>query len=88
MMHNLKIKRCFADAILSGTKTFEIRKNDRPRCFQEGDLISFTVLSDSDSQITLSHPLDDMFFEISYVLSGWGLESGYVALAIKPLKEG
>ena len=87
MLHRLKIERCFADAILSGEKTFEIRKNDRG--FQNGDTIQFLVynvygtVKDYDPW----HDLHKKFYRITYILSGWGLEPGYVALAIKPLAE-
>lgn len=37
--HNLKLSIEFCDAVLSGEKTFEVRKNDRG--FQTGDLIRF-----------------------------------------------
>lgn len=38
MIHELKIYPDFFDAVISGEKTFEIRKNDRP--FQKGDLLA------------------------------------------------
>lgn len=37
--HNLKLSIDFCGAVLSGEKTFEVRKNDRG--FQTGDLIRF-----------------------------------------------
>lgn len=37
--HDLKLSIEFCDAVLSGEKTFEVRKNDRG--FQTGDLIRF-----------------------------------------------
>lgn len=77
--HHIKIQQEFADAIISGEKTFEIRINDRG--YQKGDLIRFQVV---DGYISNTfHPLNDKVFEITYVLSGWGLSEGYVAFAIK-----
>lgn len=38
MIHELKIFPDYFKAIISGEKTFEIRKNDRP--FQKGDLLA------------------------------------------------
>lgn len=38
MIHELKIYPDFFNAVISGKKTFEIRKNDRP--FNEGDLLA------------------------------------------------
>lgn len=41
--HTLKVLTKYADAIMDGTKTFEIRKNDRG--FKVGDKIVFEVLA-------------------------------------------
>lgn len=38
MIHELKIYPDFFKAVISGEKTFEIRKNDRP--FHKGDLLA------------------------------------------------
>ena len=79
MTHHIKIQREFADAVLYGEKTFEIRMNDRG--YQKGDLIRFRVV---DGRLPLTyHPLNDKTYEITYVLNGWGLCEGYVGLAIK-----
>jgi len=77
--HHIKIQQEFADAIISGEKTFEIRMNDRG--YQKGDLIRFQVMDGYFSNTF--HPLNDKVYEITYVLSGWGLCEGYVGLAIK-----
>jgi len=45
MIHELKILPVFFADVISGKKTFEIRKNDRP--FQEGDLLA---LNEHDGQ--------------------------------------
>ena len=84
MTHLLKIRADFADRVLSGEKTFELRKNDRD--FQRGDEIVFQVvrLSGSAYEACKEHPLDEKVYTITYVLSGWGLKEGYVALGIKP----
>ena len=79
--HNLKIRKDFADAVFGGEKTFEIRLNDRG--FQKGDTIIFDVRD--ELMIPCIHPLNSIPYEITYVLNGWGLENGYVALAIKPV---
>jgi len=84
MTHNLKIEERFADAIVNGTKTFEIRKNDRG--YQKGDLIVFASITTRDTQyyeMKTNHPIGKNIYQITYVLSGWGLQNGYVALAIK-----
>lgn len=82
MLHELKIKKSFADAIVSGDKTFEIRNNDRG--FQKGDLIKFKVIPDEiDSEPIINHFLEKPTYIITYILSGWGLQDGYVVLGIK-----
>lgn len=81
MIHKLKIQEPFANAIISGDKNFEIRENDRG--FQKGDLIEFTCM---DGMTHKSHMIDEVTYEITYVLNGWGLKNGFVAFGIK-LKE-
>ena len=81
MIHQLKIKESFADAVLRGDKTFEVRENDRG--FQTGDFVMFTVLYNSDGLEMINHPLSKRLYEITYVLSGWGIKEGYVVFGIK-----
>lgn len=80
MMHELKIERQFADAVMDGRKTFEVRRNDRG--FNAGDTVRFTVFEDG---VPIKHKLNGAEFRIGYVLSGWGIEEGYVAFSIKPV---
>lgn len=82
-VHVLKLNSNFATAVFSGIKTFEIRKNDRG--FQTGDHILFIVVDDSGRNV--DHPLNNVDYEITYVLSGWGIQEGYVALAIRKTKK-
>ena len=77
-----KILTPFADVVLSGEKTFEIRENDEG--YQKGDVIQFRVM-DSQYMENSFHMLNGKLYEITYVLSGWGLKEGYVVLGIKPL---
>lgn len=44
--HQLKIEPKYIDAIFDGSKTFEIRKNDRD--FQSGDNVTLTEIPRSD----------------------------------------
>lgn len=81
-IHEIKLDIEFCDAVLNGEKTFEIRKNDRG--YQKGDRIKFAPV---DGLIHAYHKVSKQEYEITYVLSGWGLKEGYVALSIKPLKE-
>lgn len=80
--HEIKIAEPFADAVLSGDKTFEVRKNDRG--YQRGDTVEFVVVMPSAPFSKLfSHGLAGKTFEITYVLSGWGIEQGHVVFGIR-----
>ena len=85
MLHELKIDKHFADAVLAGRKTFEVRRNDRG--FNAGDLVRFEVVERGAAFVFSreSHPLNGEMYRIGYVLSGWGLEEGYVAFSIAPV---
>ena len=81
--HTLKIQKQYADAVLNGTKTFEIRKNDRN--FKVGDKIVFEVLANEgyDVRAAARHPPNGAFYRIGYILDDFeGLAQKYVALAI------
>ena len=83
-IHELKILEPYADAVYGGDKTFELRFNDRG--YQKGDLIRFTAIDDLKAKV-FDHPINDLLYEITYVLGGWGLQDGWVALGIKEVKE-
>lgn len=81
MRHNLKLNYRFAEPVYNGDKRFEIRNNDR--AFQKGDEVKFTVIDDDGDQYkprfdrglgkSVPHPLENMVFEITYIISGCGL---------------
>ena len=81
MLHTIKIKESFAEAVLSGDKTFEVRLNDRG--YQKGDKVRFIVLYDRGGCENIAHPLSKKTYVITYVLSGWGIQEGYVVFGIK-----
>ncbi len=83
-VHDVKIFESYADAVLSGDKTFEIRYNDRG--YQKGDRLKFRVVEDGHHLFDVNHGLSGKEYEITYVHSGLGLADGYVALAIKAVK--
>ena len=81
--HRLKIFVKYADAIMSGAKTFEIRKNDRD--YEVGDKIVFNVVADDCHSVeeAARHPLNGVTCRIDYILDDFeGLAQKYVALAI------
>ncbi len=81
MTHDLHISECFAEPVLSGEKSFEVRYNN-DRGFQKGDKVQFTVVDDINIPI-MFHPLNKETFVITYVLSGYGLKEDYVVFGIK-----
>lgn len=81
--HKLKLNIKFCDEVLSGAKTFEIRKNDRN--FKMGDLIEFKPV-DNDGEAGY-HKVQNHTYKITYILDNWGLKEGYVVLAIREVKE-
>ena len=80
MRHDLKIGVDFANGVLCGEKTFELRKNDRG--YQKGDAVVFRVL-DRDGTELSDHPLSREEYAITYVLSGWGLRDGFCCFGIR-----
>ena len=81
-IHEIKLREEFCDAVLCGDKNFEVRYNDRG--YQKGDIIGFNPVDQCD--LPISHPIEHVEFEITYVLSGWGIEQNYVVFGIKKHK--
>ncbi|MCR5160220.1 MAG: DUF3850 domain-containing protein [Lachnospiraceae bacterium] len=81
-LHIIKLSDEFADAILFGDKTFEVRENDRG--YQKGDLVQFDVID--KYQISTGHPLTEETYRITYVLNGWGIEPKFVVFGIKNVR--
>ena len=80
-IHNLKLAERFADAIMSGEKNFEVRINDRG--FQKGDLVQFHVISEDAPYNEIEHPVNDVYFEITYVLTGFVIDKDYCIFGIR-----
>lgn len=86
--HTLKICKKYADAVMSGAKTFEIRKNDRN--FKVGDKIVFDVVTNEGYFVgaAATHPLNGVTYRIDYILDDFeGLAQKYVALSISKVDE-
>ena len=79
-LHEIKLLSEFADDVYAGRKNFEIRKNDRD--YRVGDTVQFRVIGSKEAA---NHILNTRQYEITYVLSGWGIEDGFVAFGIKPV---
>ena len=80
MVHEIKLRESFADAVICREKTFEVRLNDRG--YQKGDYIVFKVVTD-DGLAPVDSVLNKWFFEITYVLSGWGIKEDYCVFGFK-----
>lgn len=83
-LHKIKLSEEFANDVFFGTKCFEVRVNDRG--YQKGDLIQFEVVNSMN--INQYNKLNDVKFEITYVLSGWGIKDNYVVFGIRRANSG
>ena len=86
--HEIKLSVEFLEPVLFGEKRFEVRKNDRG--YQKGDHIRFTVVGDTIKLARLHNEvcaLEKIEYEITYVISGWGIENGYVVFGIDEIGE-
>ena len=70
MTHELKIYRKFADAVVSGKKTWEIRFNDRG--YKAGDLVHFRLFN-PETKKHEEHPIERDLYEITHILDDSGL---------------
>lgn len=92
--HELKTLNIYWDAVAAGTKTFEVRRNDR--AFQTGDIL---VLNRTDERGRMdplpkdlcgAFPKSQIMFRISYLLQGgqFGIDPGHCVLGLAELGEG
>lgn len=80
MVHEIKLRKEFCDAVLSGEKCFEIRFNDRG--YRAEDLVVFTPVDDKGNVV--DHDIINHVFMITYVLENEAyLYKNYVAFGIK-----
>lgn len=85
MIHKVKICESYANAVLSGDRTFDVRLNDRG--YQKGDILKFIVKEDNSMYDLPEHGLNGKEYEITHVHSWLGLEKNYVVMSIKPVEE-
>ncbi|MFW2039314.1 DUF3850 domain-containing protein [Acinetobacter ursingii] len=83
-VHNLKTDPEVFQAVVEGRKTFEIRFNDRD--FKVGDELVLLETIYTGEQMKHGKPLlysgNELRKTVSYVLSGYGLQDGWVILGI------
>lgn len=93
--HDLKVKSEYFDALASGDKCFEVRRDDRG--FQKGDKLVLrrfgeefvnkrTTYLQGNSSAT-KQDADTYEAEVTYILTGgqFGLEPGFVCMGLKPI---
>ena len=82
--HDLKTDPKVFQDVINGNKTFEIRFNDRD--FQVGDELILKETKYSGEQMKNGNSLEftgrQLIKNVSYVLSGYGLQDGWVILGI------
>lgn len=89
--HELKCRPEYFSRIVSGQKTFEVRKNDRN--YQVGDYVSLIEYSPVSDKAPTIHRWDSMASsqsrtyeaEIVYIET-YAQQDGYVVLGIRPAK--
>ena len=85
--HDLKIWPSYFEAVKSGVKTFEWRRNDRD--FAVGDILRLQEFEPAGSTTFGGvYTGRELFAEITYKAEGvFGIPEGYCVLAIKPIIE-
>lgn len=79
--HELKILPAFFDAVLSGRKLFELRRNDRD--FREGDLLLLREFDFVVQEYTGATVTKRVGFILDSGIHGLNaLESGYVCMSL------
>lgn len=79
MIHELKILPEYFNAVVSGEKTFEVRRNDRP--FHKGDLLALNEF-DIDRKCYTGN---SCLVYIDYILNNTDYcKNGYIIMSIKP----
>lgn len=85
--HELKIYREYADAIISGKKTWELRLNDRR--YAVGDIIKFIQVN--DGRPIVNHPILKKEYKITYLLTSTmfgGLKDDWCVFSIEEVQKG
>lgn len=79
MKHNIKLRIEYADAVLDGSKNFEIRQNDRG--YQKGDTVQYQTVDREGNHVR--HEVEDLEFLITYVLPSFHVTDGWVVFGTK-----
>lgn len=94
MTHQLKTWPNYWDAVASGEKTFEVRRDDRG--FQKGDILELArceksmlgTYEEMQSPFYPYGPTHVLRKRITYILTGgqFGIETGYVVMGLGELE--
>jgi hypothetical protein len=78
-VHELKTWTDYFRLVQSGSKTFEVRKNDRG--FESGDILHLKEWRNTSEEYTGN----ECFCKVGYVLKGgsFGIEDGYCVMSIR-----
>lgn len=82
-LHILKCAQLYFQKVVDGTKTFEVRKNDRG--FQVGDYILLNETTNEPDGYTNVMTGQNQLVQITYILLGgnFGIDKDYCVLGIK-----
>lgn len=88
IQHVLNTLPNYYDAVVSGAKTFEIRRNDRG--FQTGDVIELVRMHSASDRVAKDFSRPRLAKRVTYVFSGdrslgpglGGIHGGYVILGL------
>lgn len=89
-VHRLKTIDRYFDAIVSGAKTFEVRKNDR--AFQTGDILELIMVNERGRP----YPMEGQIYgeitirkRVTYLLQGgqFGIEPQYCVMGLGDAEE-
>lgn len=81
--HQLKIQSKYFNDVVSGLKTFEIRKNDRN--FKVGDILNLEEIQEDGGGWFYTG--ENHHVKVTYITE-YAQENGYVVLGIQPYEEG
>lgn len=85
--HDLKCYPAFFQAIADGTKTFELRRNDRG--FAVGDRLHLREWEEPDDPKDGRYTGRELDVDVTFMIRGplMGLQAGFVAMSVRRVEE-
>ncbi len=82
--HKIKLLKEYVPLVVSGKKSFDIRRNDKD--YKVGDTVEFLPVENSHGETVRIHmsEIEGKIYQIDY-LTTFGLQEGYVAFSIKEI---